>query len=195
MAGRRGNRGGGEFGAPEYRDQARQGLFGRMSDALRGNRGGGNLGFLVNLLGGRGRGGGTGKVADRISAETGENRRTVLRRIQRELRRMDEGKGPGKSPVDKGTGAIDQELRNNSASVMRAAPSVNASVQAWITVSSETRPTQRTARAHLTGAQAEAFAGAIEAGADEEAVNIVFSAYWQADTQAVEIHDFGEIDF
>ena len=78
---------------------------------------------------------------------------------------------------------------------MRASPSINASVKAWVTVSSETYPTQRTARAHLTGARAEAFAAAIEAGAYEDAVNILFAAYWGEQAGGIEIHDFGEIQF
>lgn len=189
MAGRRGRSGGG-YEPPEMRDEARAGLFARMSDALKGNRQTSNLGYLVNLLGGRGRGGGTGKVADAIAAETGENRRTVMRRIQRALR------GEGKAAaVDKGTGAVDKQIQKNAAGVMRAAPSVNVSVKVWVTVSSETNPTQRTARAHLTGSQAEAFAAAIETGQFEDAVNIVFTAYWQGEGAAVEIHDFGEIQF
>lgn len=182
--------GGDDFEPPEYRDGAREGLIARMSDALKGNRQTGNVGFLVNLFGGRGRGGGTGKLADEIVRETGENRKSVMKRIQRAL------KGEGKAAnVDKGTGVVDRKIRGNAADVIRAAPSVNVSVQAWITVSNETYPTQRTARAHLTGGRAEAFAAAIEAGAYEEAVNIVFAAYWQDEPSSVEIHSFGEIQF
>lgn len=189
MAGRRGRSGGGDYEPPEIRGEARKNLAQRMTDALRGNRAGGGVQYLVNLLGGRGRGGGTGKLADAIAAETGENRRTVLRRIQRSLR------GEAKTPVDKGTGVVEQKLRSNAADVMRASSSINASVQAWVTVSSETYPTQRTARAHLTGARAEEFAAAIETGDYESAVHILFAAYWGEQAGGIEIHDFGEIQF
>lgn len=183
-----------DYNQPEMMPEASENARGRFMDAMRGNSSRSGLSFLVNLWGGRGRGGGTGKVADAIVAETGENRKSVMKRIQRKLKREDQGQAEG-GPVDKGTGAIDKGIRGNTADVLRTHGSCNVSMAVWITVSSEQNPSQRTARASLRGGQAEAFAAAIETGDFDTAANIVFAAYWGDDAGEVTIHDYGEIQF
>lgn len=198
MAGRRNRQGGGDQPRPrlEIEDPARGRLVSRFSDAIRQGRRQ-DVGFLVNLLGGRGRGGGTGRLADQIAAETGENRRTVLRRIQRALKRED--KGQRAKPVDKGSGVVDRELRKNAARIVASGHgtggSIHVTMKFWLRVSDEPVATERTASVTLRGGAQQAFAEAIENGAYEDAAHIVFDHYWTGPTDNTFIDDFGEINF